>query len=414
MTLRSLAARYAWRGLRRHLRRTALSAAGVGIGCAIGLITIAWIRGESEMIVRAAAECGAGHLRVVPRDWPRKRDLNLRLSDWQHTLARLRALPEVKVATPRTRIQGLLGLGNRVASAEVVGVDASSEQSALRFVRHVVQGRYLLPGDRGAAVVGKALLERLDGQLGDELLLTVMDTTGEMRGALLTVVGVVATGSDNIDRALVQVPLADAAEQSGAPGAGEITVLLSEPRDMERVRARIAARLPAGQRVLRWYEVTPELRAGYEMDQGYARITIAIVIALVLLGVMSAQLTSVLERRREFAVLAALGMGGGQMVRIMLLESFSLGALGALIGLGVALPIVAYLALHGIRISDLITTGDMAVSGALLDPVLHADMGLWLVPYALLLSLIATVLAAFYPAIHATRTDPADALRVAQ
>lgn len=414
MTLRSLAARYAWRGLRRHLRRTALSAAGVGIGCAIGLITIAWIRGESEMIVRAAAECGAGHLRVVPRDWPRKRDLNLRLSDWQRTLARLRALPEVKVATPRTRIQGLLGLGNRVASAEVVGVDASSEQAALRFVRNVVQGRYLQPGDRGAAVVGKALLKRLDAQLGDELLLTVMDTTGEMRGALLTVVGVVATGSDNIDRALVQVPLADAAEQSGAPGAGEITVLLSEPRDMERVRAAIAAGLPAGQQVLRWYEVTPELRAGYEMDQGYARITIAIVIALVLLGVMSAQLTSVLERRRELAVLAALGMGGGQMVRIMLLESFSLGALGALIGLGVALPIVAYLALHGIRLADLITTGDMAVSGALLDPVLHADLGLWLVPYALLLSLISTVLAAFYPAIHATRTDPADALRVAQ
>jgi hypothetical protein len=72
---------YAVRGLGRNVRRSALSALGVGIGCAIGLITIAWIRGEGEMIVRAAAESGAGHLRIVPANWPVRRDRRLRLPD---------------------------------------------------------------------------------------------------------------------------------------------------------------------------------------------------------------------------------------------------------------------------------------------------------------------------------------------
>lgn len=410
----SLASRYALRGLGRQLRRTMLSAVGVGIGCAIGLITISWIRGEKEMIIRAAAECGAGHLRIVPHDWPGRRDRNLRLSDWQQTLQRVRALPEVAVATPRTRVQGLLGLGTRVISSEVVGVDPRTEQASLRFVRSLTEGRYLRPDERGVAVVGKALLKRLDGQLQDELLITAMDTSGQMRSMLVEVVGVAATGSDNIDRALVQVPMADAEELSGAPGAGEITILLSDRRTSPQVRERLLAMVPEGQRVLPWQEVTPELLAGYRMDQGFARVTVFIVIVLVLLGVMSAQLTSVLERRKEFAVLSALGVGSFTMARMVLVESLSLGLLGAIIGLLLGVPAVYYLATVGIDLASAMGDGDMAMSGVLVDPIFYADMGMWLLPYALLLSMTATVLAAFYPALYASRTNPAEALRVAQ
>ena len=410
----SVTSRYAVRGLARHLRRTTLSALGVGIGCAIGLITVAWIRGESEMIIRAAAECGAGHLRIVPGAWLQHHDRNLRLVEYEKTLAVARALPEVAVATPRVRVQGLLGLGTRVASAEIVGVDPNTEQAALRFVRHIAQGRYLKAGDRASTVVGKGVLTRLDAQLGDELLVTAMDAHGQMRSALWTVVGVVETGSDNIDRALVQVPLADALELSGMPGAAEITILLHDHHTMARVRAELEPQLPAAERVLPWYEVAPELRAGYEMDRGFARVTVGIVVILVLLGVTSAQLTSVLERRREFAVLAALGMRGGQMVRVMLVEALTLGGIGTLLGLLLSLPPVYYLSHHGLNVAEFMGNGDMAMSGVLIDPIFYADMGAWLLPYALLLSLSATLFAALYPALYATRTDPADALRVAQ
>ena len=156
------------------------------------------------------------------------------------------------------------------------------------------------------------------------------------------------------------------------------------------------------------------MRAGYEMDRGFARVTIVIVVALVLLGVMSAQLASVLERRREFAVLAALGMRGMQMMRVMLVESISLGLLGALLGLCVATPVIYYLATSGVPLAEMMGDGDPAMSGVLLDPILYGDMGSWIIAYALLLSLASTVLAALYPAFYATRTDPAEALRVAQ
>ncbi|MDD9943467.1 MAG: ABC transporter permease [Myxococcales bacterium] len=410
----ALSARYAVRGLGRHVRRTLLSALGVGIGCAIGLITLAWIRGEEEMIIRAAAECGAGHLRVVPAGWQARRDRSLRLQNWEQTLAHARSLPGVAVATPRTRVQGLLGLGTRVAAAEVVGVDPASEPAALRFVRRIAQGRYLRPGERGTAVVGKKLLTRLDGALDDEVLVTAMDASGQMQSALLRIVGVVETGSDNIDGGLVQVPRADAVQLSGAQGAGEVTILLSDYRQADRIALALSEVVAPPEGILHWHEVAPELLAGYQMDQGFARVTVGLVIVLVLLGVMSAQLASVLERRKEFAVLSALGVSAAQMAAIVLAESLSVGAIGAALGLLIGLPVVYHFATSGIRLAEMMGEGDMALSGVLLDPVMYADLGPWILPHALLLSLTATVFAALYPALYATRTDPADALRVAQ
>ena len=94
----SVSSRYATRSLRRSFRRTTLSVVSVGLGTAIGLVTIAWIRGEDRMIASAAAESGAGHLRIAPKGWADSRDPHLRLRAADEALDRLRGLPEVAVA----------------------------------------------------------------------------------------------------------------------------------------------------------------------------------------------------------------------------------------------------------------------------------------------------------------------------
>ena len=63
MTLSPLG-KYALRSLTRHSRRTLLSVLGIGIGCVVALIATAYIRGEGDLIERAAALSGTGHLRL--------------------------------------------------------------------------------------------------------------------------------------------------------------------------------------------------------------------------------------------------------------------------------------------------------------------------------------------------------------
>lgn len=409
----SVSSRFALRSLLRHLRRTLLSVVGVGVGAAIGLITIAWISGEEGMIVRAAAHSGTGHLRIVPTGWADLRDPGQRLADWERDLRAARALEGIVVATPRARTEALLGFGTRIASVELTGVDPRTERRALRFVRNIAEGRYLTPTGTGEVVVGRTLAERLDAMLEDELVVTVVGRDGEMNSNILRIVGIVETGSREIDAQVCQVRMETVEELTGLSGAGEVTILIDDYRRIEEARSRLAAGIAAGDVIMSWDEVAPELLAGLQVDQSFADVTVVLVLFVVLLGVASAQLSGVLERRKELAVLAALGMRGTQMVRVVVAEALALGVSGTVLALAIATPVIHWLATSGVDLRDMAGDVDLAMSGVLIDPIFYADFGAWIVPYAIVLSMTATIVASIYPAWFATRTDPASALRVA-
>lgn len=312
---------------------------------------------------------------------------------------------------------GLLGLGNRSAHVTLTGVDPAIEPSMCRYVSEIEEGRYLTPEDRGAVVLGGAIIDRLDARLGDELVVSVVDGEGEMRSALLTVVGIVRTGSRAIDLSVAQVTLSDVEEVSGRAGLSEISILLDDPSRLEVARAAIDAEIPSSEErdeVLSWLDISDGLRMKIESGASFTRVAIFIILLVVLLGVASAQLTAVLERRKEFAVLSAIGMPSWALVRVVLTEGFILGALGGLLAIVWTTPILYRWSTAGIDIGAMIPRNEegIAFSGVLIDPFYYPTFGLWVLPTALSLSVVATLLASLYPAWFASRTDPAAALRV--
>ena len=205
----SISTRYALKSLLRHPRRTFLSVLGVAIGCASSLVSISFVRGEGELFMRSVAETGTGHLRIAPKGWDRLRENNLRVDNWRSELDAVRAMKGVRVATPRARTNGLLAAGTRTVGFEVVGVDPLTEPESNRLVRGEPEGRYLKAEDAGApqiaAVVGKAVAERLEVEIDDAVVLTVSDAEGVMQQAMLRIVGLVSTGSDAQRRAAVDI-----------------------------------------------------------------------------------------------------------------------------------------------------------------------------------------------------------------
>lgn len=409
----SVSGRYALRSLRRNLRRTLLSVIGVAIGVGLGLLAIAMIRGAGTMTINAAAGGGMGHLRVAPAGWADSRDSDLRLESGPALLEQIRAHEDVAVASPRARVGGLLGLGTRAVHAMLTGVDPETEPEALRYVREVAEGRYLAPDDRGAVVLGRTLAVRLDAELGDELVVTSLDASGEMQSLLLEIVGIVETGSRDIDASIAQVALADAEQLSGREGYAEITIVLDSMHDIERMQGELGALDHGTDEVLTWGEVAPELKQNIESKSAFYDLAIMVILLVVLLGVASAQLTGVLERRKEFAVLAAIGMRGWHLVRVVVTEGVAIGVAAALLSLAWAGPIVWRLATNGIDLSGVWQSEEgLAFGGVLIDPHFYPSFGWWIAPVAFALALTATLLASLYPAWFASKTDPALALRV--
>ena len=403
---------YARRSLRRHARRTALSILGIGIGCALALFMESLNRGRDELFARMGAYGGAGHVRIVPGGWRERRDPRLRLAHPQADLEAARQLPGVAAVAPRARSQALLAMGTHVVPVEIVGVDPLTEPRINRFARNVSQGRYLEPSDAGLVVIGQAIADRLVAGLDDEILATAVGKSGDIESALLRIVGIVRTGSDEIDTTICHVVLADVEQLTGLPGPGEITLTLDDWERADLAKSALSQTVGAGDEVLTWGEISPEFKGHLQQDNAVSRLVSGIILLIVVLGVASAQLAAVLERRREFAVLSALGMRSRTIVAVLLQEALAIGTASAGLGLLLGLPFVWILASRGIDLSRYMGAS-YSFQGVLIEPIIYGDFGVWAAWYVLVLAIVVTVVASLYPAWFASRTNPADALRVA-
>jgi ABC-type lipoprotein release transport system permease subunit len=189
-------------------------------------------------------------------------------------------------------------------------------------------------------------------------------------------------------------------------------VLIKKPKELQKIVEEVKAKLPEGCALVTWKEISPELASGVEVDKTWTRLTVSIIMIVVFLGIASAQLTAVLERRREFAILSALGMKNSRLIHIMIAEGIILGVLGGILGLVIGAPFTYLIATKGIDFSSLYGESDITVSNILVDPHFYGDFGWWLVPLSFVLAISATILSSLYPAWYASRTDPAVILRV--
>jgi ABC-type lipoprotein release transport system permease subunit len=403
---------YALRSLRRNARRTVLSIVGIGIGCALALFMESVNRGRDELFARMGAYGGAGHVRIVPAGWRERRDPRLRLANLQTDVEAVQQLAGVTAVTVRARAQALIAMGTHVVPVEMVGVDPSTEPSTNRFARDLSQGRYLQSSDSGAVVIGQAIADRLIAGLDDEILATAVGKSGGIESTLLRIVGIVRTGSDEIDATICHVVLADVERLTGLSGAGEVTLILDDWERADLAKATLARAVGADDEVLTWGEISPEFKGHLEQDNAVSRLVSGIILLIVVLGVASAQLAAVLERRREFAVLCALGVQSRMVIAVLLQEAFVIGIASAAVGLLLGLPFVWTLATRGIDLRRYMGAS-YSFQGVLIEPIIYGDFGAWTAWYVFMVAIVVTMIASLYPAWLASRTNPADALRVA-
>ncbi len=405
--------KYAARSLWRHARRTILSVLGIGLGCSVCMIAVAFLRGEDEMLMRAAANSGAGHLRVIPEKWTETHEMNLRMANWEEVYETFQSAPQVRVAAPHARAEGLLAFGNRVAATQILGVDPPKEEQINRLIQRRSAGRYLKSDDRGAVVIGAGIARRLRVGVGDPIMVTSARSDGEIGSAMLDVVGIAETGSEDLDATICHVNLPDLGKLSGLDGATEIALFLHEPNEFEIIGTELRPKVPENSVLQTWLEIMPVLASSREVDATWTALIVSVIVIVVFLGIASAQLAAVLERRREFAVLAALGMKAEKLVGIMLMEGLVLGVFGAGVALAIGMPVTYWISVDGINFASFVGESmDMGIGNILLEPIIYGDFGWWLIPFAFALSLSSTVLSSFYPAWFAIRTDPSTALRV--
>ncbi len=407
----------AWRNLWRHTRRTVLTASAFGLGVFLLIAFLGLGDGMHEKMIETGIRMGSGHVVIQPYGAQRQVATDMTLSPElvsaiHEVLSSAPIAGQIKGSAPRLLASGLLSSANNGAGVQVLGAEAEREAELSLLPDRIVEGTYLSPdGKTPPVIIGRGLADKLKVKLGSKVVL--MTQAGlEIQSQLLRVRGVFSTGMEDVDSHLISLPLADFQSLLKRPGAlSEQAIFLHRADDAERVRTLIAAglqRRPVS--VLTWREAMPQLDQFVALDDAGNYIFNAILLIMVTLGVLNTALMAVLERRREFGLLVAMGMSPKLVGLMVMAESMMLTALGTGFGLVAGLAAHHYFAIHGLDIA-VMGRETFSAAGVAVDTLVYSYLYPGRITWSLIFIGFLGLFAALYPALRAARTQPTEAMR---
>jgi lipoprotein-releasing system permease protein len=222
---------------------------------------------------------------------------------------------------------------------------------------------------------------------------------------VFTVVDVLRVGALE-KSAEVEVPERFARLLSGvSEGAAAYEARIANPERAEELAARLAPALPPGARVQTWKELNAPLGFALRLEKVVIFVTVALVIVVAALNIVSNIALLVVEKKRDLGVLAALGATPRSLAKVYL----TLGALIGLIGTagGIVLGVLAATLLDRFRLVPL--PGDVYLLTHVPFAVHPAEVLL-----TAFFAFSTAVGAAVLPARAAARLAPSEAVRLSR
>lgn len=398
----------ALRNVFRNGRRTALTVGLIACGLAALMFTDAMVKGMSHAMVNIATSTFLGQAQVHRQGYREHNDVDLYIGEGEQLLQALVATDVVAVAAPRVISGAMLASSENVAAAAVYGIEPIAEAKLGKLKNAMIQGEYLRGDLETELLLGDKLADLLEVELGDRVVVTVSQAQGgELSQELFRVSGMFRFNDRMLDQNLAFIGLGRGQKMLGIE-SGYHEVALRFNDEEERVfpwQQFNGDKFNSELETLGWQQLIPQLSGVLEMSNYSTLIVAGILFVLVSLGLINSMFMSIYERQYEFGVLLALGTRRSQLFWQILWEGFFIGLLSALVGLVFGGGISYWKSITGIDYSNLEMTGV-----TLQEPIylILSWQQFTLMPLVILLM---TICACIYPAVHAARLQPTEAMR---
>jgi putative ABC transport system permease protein len=409
------------RNVLRQKRRTILTVLTMMAGFILSAVSISWSAGTYNGIISLFTDSRTGQIQVHGNGYLEDPSVYTTVDDYLSVGSTLDSIDEIRAWAPRTYMGGLVsllpagshGIAENSAGAVITGIDPTREDGATSFGNQIIEGSMLSPGSGISMntpvqmLLGSGLATVLGAGIGDTVVVFSQAVDGSVADRKFVIIGFVDTGDDYSNRTMCWITLDEAQDLFVLHGrVHEIAVMTRSLSHLEELTALITASLGrADLQVEPWMVFQNTFYTSMKADMGGMWVMIFVIVLVAAIGVLNTVLMSVLERRREFGVLNALGTRPGFIVRMIVTEALFMGLLSIIAGSLISLAAISFLAGHGIVLDAPVTYGGMAYN-RMSSTLTFACF--W-VPAAAVLFTSAVV--SLIPALKAARTRPAQALR---
>ena len=407
----SLVLGFEWRVAIRFLREGRMQTVLIIVGVAAGVAVIAYISAlivglQSNLVAKTLGTQAHITLRVLDdvvtpalttapgtvvlsQIQPRAQRIRS-MANWQALMPLLEANPVITSVSPMVAGGALALRGEATQAISLQGVELDRYDTIIGLRSKVISGTArLLPGE---VIVGRELASDLGVRVGDRLTLQTAAVTDSVR-----VTALIDLGLKDLNRRCVIVPLRSAQNLLGLPGgATSIDLKVNDIWAAEKIAQGLRGQFQY--KIESWQENNTQLLSALNAQSVSTALIRGVVMVVVVLGIASVLVVSVVQKQREIGILRAMGATRAQVLRLFLLQGAIVGALGSVLGLGLAGAMI-WLFTRFVRGSDGLPLFDISLS-----PTLAVQIAA--------IATVCSVLAAIAPARRAAAMDPAQAIRV--
>ncbi len=402
---------------------TWISVGGVAVGVMALIVVLAVMSGFEDLLKHKIVGTNA-HVVVLQVD-------SHHLKDYEHVLERVRRAPHVVAVTPFVYSQVMLSSRANVTGVVIRGIDPAREPLVTDVVKNIRQGGLERLGEEVARasnaeeeipsrppgiVIGRELVKNLNTFLGDEI--TVVSPIGTITPAGMMpkyrrfeVVAIFDSGMFEYDTSLAFISLPTAQRFFNLGDA--VTGLQVRVDDVDRapqVAQALRRELGLPYWTRDWTEMNRNLFAALRVEKVTMFVILALIVLVAAFNIVSTLIMMVMDKRRDIAILKAMGATKRAIMKIFVLQGLIIGTAGTVAGaIG---GIVLASSLERIRgfLERVLQMSVFPREVYYFDqlPVKLQGLDFTLITLAaILLSFLATL----YPAWNATRLDPVEILR---
>lgn len=401
--LTKIASRNIWRSKKRSL----IIIAAVSIGLWAGIFIMAFYNGMIEQRISAAIAGELSHIQLHHPEFRKDYEIKYYLPEGRKMLEKIKNDSNVKAATGRIIIKGMIASASGSSGITINGVMPEQEESVTNLEGKLIKGNYFHPKKENEILLSEKLRKKLKLNLNKKTILTFQDMDGNLASAAFRITGIYKTINGPYDDTNVFVKITDLDSLAGIPNAiNEIAVLLHSSTSLPESQKNLKSQFPKAA-IKNWMEISPELGLTVSVGDQMVYIFMGIILLALAFGIVNTMMMSVLERTREIGMLLALGMNKFKIFLMILLETFFLILAGCPIGITLAFATIGITQRTGINFSQFTEV----YSSFGYSPIIYPSLTWNQFGNIVVLILLTALFSALFPARRALKLNPAETLK---
>jgi len=465
----------AWKNVWRSKIRSLVVVAAIGIGLWAGITAVAFMNGLLMGRLNDAIKIEVSSFQLHNAAFMENDEIQYTIKNVDALMDSIAQYPGIEAIAKRFRTDAMLNSNRSAAGATIIGVVPEMEKKISQLYQHMLDSNshYFEGIKRRPILIGKKMADKLKVHVRSKIQINTVDAEGNSVREVFRVVGIFKTQNTGFDEMNVFIRFSDAQRifHLKDDEAHEVAVLMKDmmatsdivlklrnkytqykiddkallkarndsiPQSVYSVleslksntiysysnyqnllinklgqetyneyKKQLNALSKTGLDIEEWKHISPELAMQSTWMDMLVYIFVGIILAALGFGIVNTMLMAVLERVREIGMLIAIGMNRKKVFSMIVIETVFLSLTGGVAGIIAGFITVQLMNYTGVNMSQF--ADGMEALGY--HSLVYPDVSFVNYVQITLMVIFTGILAAIYPALHAIRLKPAEAIR---